>query len=239
MSRVRSPAYPALSLSAAVDMIRKVYSKQQTTIEPREVILEHMGYSSQSGRSLKAISALIKYGFLDKIGNEGLCVSERAVSILYPDPENPTIQMQELYAASREPELFREMFDRWDTKPTETSLEHFLIRKGFNTNAIPQVARAFYETFDLVSDFDDSYDSDEDQMGQDEEDDMSTPQDVGNRAPKRNEAPLGALALNITKPVFDFESVKIQTEINNQEDLEELIGRLELIKAMLPEHSGT
>ena len=70
MSRVRSPGYPALSLSSAVDLIRKVHSVQQATPEPRDVVIKHMGYSGVSGRSLKAISALIKYGFLEKKGKE-------------------------------------------------------------------------------------------------------------------------------------------------------------------------
>ena len=46
--------------------------------------------------------------------------------------------------------------------------------------------------------------------------------------------PPSATNLNVTKPVFDFETVKVQTKIDNQEDLAELISRLEKIKTMLP-----
>lgn len=41
-------------------------------------------------------------------------------------------------------------------------------------------------------------------------------------------------AANSTKPLFDFESVSINTRIDNQEDLAELLKRLEQIKSMLP-----
>ena len=234
--RVRSPAYPALSLPAAVDVIRKVHSLQQVTPEPRDVVIKHMGYSAVSGRSLKAISALIKYGFLEKQGKEGLRVSDRAIAILYPDPEHPDKREKELNDAAREPTLFNDIFDRWKGRPSEESLKAFLIRRGFNMNSVENVARAFYETFDLVSGLGDSYDSaDNDQGDQDEwgeeEPDMrkgDAGKDDGNNKPP---PPAG---LNITKPIFDFETVKIQTEIDNQEDLGELISRLEQIKSMLP-----
>jgi hypothetical protein len=42
------------------------------------------------------------------------------------------------------------------------------------------------------------------------------------------------VSLNSTKPIFDFETVAIHTKIDNQEDLAELIERLEKIKGMLP-----
>ena len=43
--------------------------------------------------------------------------------------------------------------------------------------------------------------------------------------------------MNCTRPIFDFESVQIVTKIDNQEDLSELVTRLEAIKGMLPKKS--
>ena len=51
-------------------------------------------------------------------------------------------------------------------------------------------------------------------------------------------APAGAAAeavRNVTKPVFDFETVGVWTMIDNRRDLRELINRLEKLEAMLPE----
>lgn len=237
MTRVRSPAYPALSLPAAVEMIRKVHKIQQTTPEPRIVVLQHMGYSKENGRAQKSISALIKYGFLEKEGEDGLRVSKRAISILYPDPDNPAEQDAALLAASREPSLFNEIFERWGHRPSEESLRAYLINKGFNVNSVDQVARAFYDTFDLVSELADSYDSEITDEGEDEGEQMAETLmaekglAIKKRAPK---TPPPAIGLNVTKPLFDFETVQVQTMIDNQEDLAELISRLEQIKAMLP-----
>lgn len=237
MARVRSPAYPALSLPAAVEMIRKVHKIQQNTPEPRIVVLQHMGYSKENGRAQKSISALIKYGFLEKQGDEGLRVSDRAISILYPDPDNLAGRDEALLSASREPSLFNEIFQRWPHRPSEESLNAYLINKGFNVNSVDQVTRAFYDTFDLVSELDDSYDS-EDTANYEDEDEQMTETLNAEREPALKKRVLErqptTTGLNVTKPVFDFETVQIQTMIDNQEDLAELISRLEQIKAMLP-----
>ncbi len=240
MAQMRSPAYPSLSLSAAVEMIRKVHSKQQTKPEPRKVVMQHMGYSSENGRALKSISALIKYGFLSKDGEAGLRVSKRAMSILYPKDEED--KRDALRAAANEPALFEDIFRRWEGKrPSQESLKHHLIHRGFNMNSVEHVARAFYETFDLVSGGADSYDSG---SGTDEpldkiEDEampeaQQKPPSLASVVSKVMEHANTVPNLNVTKPVFDFETVRVNTVINNRDDLEELITRLQQLMPMLP-----
>ncbi|RWA61250.1 hypothetical protein [Mesorhizobium sp.] len=244
MARVRSPAYPFLSLTAAMDMTRKVYSKQQKTAEPRSVVMRHMGYSSENGRALKAISALIKYGFLETVGDEGLRVSDRAMSIMYP--ENDRDREEALRAAANEPALFQEIFRRWENKrPSPESLESYLNRRGFNMNSVDQVARAFYETFDLVSGGTDSYDSaapygpddaeeEDDAMPEQQEPKSSGKVTWITKAQMAAKAAQVAATRNDTKPIFDFETVQVNTTIDNRDDLGELIARLEQLRPMLP-----
>ncbi|MER9944450.1 hypothetical protein NKJ70_21305 [Mesorhizobium sp. M0092] len=245
MSRMRSPAYPALSLSNAVEMIRKVHGKQQTKPEPRKVVMLHMGYSSENGRALKAISALIKYGFLAKEGENGLRVSKRAMSILYPASEAD--KQEALRAAANEPALFEQIFQHWGgNRPSPESLKHYLIHRGFNANHVDNVARAFYETFDLVSSGSDSYDSaspepDDGDIYEAEEDampdttpDKSEPKKGGLNFLKTMRDVQMANLRNVTRPIFDFETVQVHTAIDNQGDLDELIERLQKIRSMLP-----
>ncbi len=238
MSRVRSPNYPAMSLSDAISRIRDVYKAQQTTPEPREVVMKHMGYTSANGRAMKSLSALIKYGLLEDSGDEGLRVSDLAISILYPDPDDPSSKDEAIREAAFAPALFAEIFDRWEDRPSETSLEAFLIRKGFNANSIGNVTRSFYGTFDLVNELQDSYDS----AGSEpvnvrdmDEEDAEVNQATSGSEQATAKPQLPAQELNSTKPVFDFESVSISTKIDNRQDLEELMARLEQIKAMLPD----
>jgi hypothetical protein len=235
MARVRSPNYPALSLPDAIGKTQEVYSKQQMTAEPREVIIKHMGYGSVNGRALKALSALIKYGLLEEAG-KGLRVSGRAKAILFPDPSNPSAKADAISAAAAEPDLYARILAEKGRKPSADSLKHFLIHEGFNMSAVDSVARAFYETFALVDGQGAAYDSSE--IGDDEEDNEMEgavqPPPPGKVPPGGKPPPAPPATLNSTKPVFDFETVAINTKIDNQEDLAELIARLEQIKAMLP-----
>ena len=237
MSRLRSPNYPALSLPDAVEKVRDVFKAQQTTPEPREVVMNHMGYSGSSGRALKALSALIKYGLLEEAGDQELRVSDRAVAILFPDPDNPESKSQALLDAASEPRLFSDIFMRWDTRPSESSLKAFLIRNGFNANALDNVARAFYETFDLVEDLSPqgghSASVVEELIGGR----VDTDRAAESMREKINLTTKPA-QLNDTKPVFDFETVQIHTTIDNKVDLDELIRRLKQIREMLPDKSG-
>ena len=76
-----------------------------------------------------------------------------------PDPENPKAKNQALLDSAHSPALFASIFQRWKNRPSEVSLQSYLAHEGFNTNSVGQVARAFYDTYDLVSDFLSSYDS--------------------------------------------------------------------------------
>lgn len=237
MARVRSPNYPGLSLPSAIERIEQVHAQQQRTPEPREVVMRHMGYGSVNGRALKAISALLKYGFLEDAG-KGLRVSDRAIAILFPDPADPQAKQQAISDAARAPDLFERLFERWDGRPSAEALKHFLIHQGFSLGAVDQVARSFYDTFDLVESQGEPYASPDIEQ---EEDHVVEAETVKTKVAAASGAAVGTgsarvvgVALNSTKPVFDFETVAISTKIDNQEDLAELIERLEQIKAMLP-----
>ncbi len=234
MAHIRSPNYPALSLPGAIERVGGIYGKQQTTPEPREVVIKHMGYSSVNGRALKALSALIKYGLLEEAG-KGLRVSGRAKSILFPDPANPSAKAEAITAAAHSPELFKRIIAAKGAKPSDDSLKHFLIHEGFNLNAVEQVARSFNETFVLVDSEGTGYDSSAQLSEEGDEEVQTEAQHIpaGNVPPKVPKGG-GVTLLNSTKPVFDFETVAINTQIDNRQDLDELIARLEQIKGMLP-----
>jgi hypothetical protein len=204
-----------------------------------------MGYSGESGRALKAISALIKFGFLEKSGADGLKVSERAMAILYP--ENEDDKLHALHAAANEPALFEQIFKRWDNaRPTEESLVAYLIRRGYNVNSLQGVTRAFYDTYDLVSEHGGSYDSGGSSEPAADADDKTEDQTVQEthqsagggssvvREKAKERTPEQSATVNATYPVFDFKTVRVNTVIDNRDDLAELMARLEQIKSMLP-----
>lgn len=146
--RVRSPNYPALSLPESIEKIGVLYRNIHTHAAPREVIAKNMGYNTLNGASASAVSALSKYGLLEKVG-DGLKVSERALRILHP--HSPVERAQAIREAAREPQLFGELAERFPGKiPNDELLRNYLLRKGFALSAVGAVILAYRETSEFA-----------------------------------------------------------------------------------------
>jgi hypothetical protein len=147
--RIRSPNYPALSLPAALEKVTTLYRNQHTHSAPREVVAQGMGYNSLNGASATAISALHKYGLLDRIGDE-LKVSERAMRILHP--ETPEEKSSAIRDAASQPQLFAELTERFPGAfPSDDLLRNYLIRRGFAPAAVTSVILAYRDTMELAN----------------------------------------------------------------------------------------
>jgi hypothetical protein len=146
--RVRSPNYPALGLPEAIEKVASIYRAMHTHAGPREVVAKAMGYTGLNGASATAVSALHKYGLLEKDGEE-IRVSERAMRILHP--HLPSERAQAIQEAGRDPALFAELAERFPGKmPNEDLLRNYLVRKGFAPAALTAVISAYRETSDMV-----------------------------------------------------------------------------------------
>ena len=147
--RIRSPNYPAISLPAAIDKIRALYDAQHTHAPPREVIAKNIGYNSLNGASATVISALNKYGLLQREG-EDLKVSERALRILIPHSNDE--RAAAIKEAAEDPPLFGELTERFPGQaPNEALLRNYLLRKSFAPSAVSGVITAYRETSEFVS----------------------------------------------------------------------------------------
>jgi hypothetical protein len=155
--RIRSPNYPAISLPEAVSRVTALYRSIHTHAAPREVVAKGMGYNTLNGASATAISALHKYGLLERVGDE-IKVSERALRILHP--HSPQEKADAIRAAAGEPVLFAELAERFPgTMPNEDLLRNYLLRQGFATGAVGFVIAAYRDTSDMVAAEGRGYDS--------------------------------------------------------------------------------
>ncbi|HWY15595.1 MAG TPA: hypothetical protein VNX86_10710 [Rhizomicrobium sp.] len=150
MARVRSPNYPAFGLQEALNRIKTIHAAEHHLAAPKEVIGKHLGYNGLNGASLKAISALLKFGLLDEAQGDKLKVSPLAISILYPgkgDDRGAAIR-----EAALKPALFQEIHNEWEGHwPSDENLRAYLIRKQFATDALDRVIQSYRETMDLVA----------------------------------------------------------------------------------------
>ena len=149
MSRVRSPNYPALSLPEALNATAKVFERENRHQAAKDVVVIAMGYGGVNGASLGSLSALLKYGLLERFG-ENYRVSDRAMAILHF--ETPQERADAIRRAAHEPALFAEMLkDFPGSIPSDDNLRSYLVRRGFNPTALGGVIKAFRETMDFVT----------------------------------------------------------------------------------------
>lgn len=143
---IRSPSYPNMSLREAVDEVAKIESQYRSAPVDRVVAAKVIGYSSLSGPANKALAALGSYGLLVSSGKGETRVTERARDILHAPSKEA--RAKSLADAAFEPELFRELRDRFVgiPVPTEDGVVTYLNRVGFNPNAVRPAAKAFLET---------------------------------------------------------------------------------------------
>jgi hypothetical protein len=148
--RTRSPNYPRLTLTDAIDRVEKLYRKERTHPTTREAVAEGLGYTSINGASLGIISTLKQYGLIEEDSN-GIRVSQDSVALVML-PEGDPERTEALQRAAFSPKLFSELHDEYgDTLPSDVSLRYALIKKGFNEKAANEVIRTYRDTLDLVA----------------------------------------------------------------------------------------
>jgi hypothetical protein len=142
---VRSPSYPNASLSEAIASVRKIEKLYRSSPVDREVAAKLIGYSSLSGPANQALAALAQYGLVERAGKGEMRVTSRAQAILHPNSDNE--QKDQLRAAALEPQLFRELQERFpNMTPPEDGVLTYLNRQGFNQSAIRPAAKAYLQT---------------------------------------------------------------------------------------------
>ena len=223
MARRRSPNYPGISLREATERISLVHRAQGQTSEPREVVAQHLGFGGLNGVSVKVLSALLKYGLLDDVG-DGLCrVSDTAIKILAPESEEQRRQAFELAAFSYP--LFAEFRDRWEGRvPSRESLRAHLVRRNFSESAIDRVWETYKDTHDLVTRESGAYHNLPPSDEAEENMDANLTTDPVRRSPASSARPYEVTITDRIAGRFSFE---------NQEDLDDLISVLNANKILL------
>jgi hypothetical protein len=229
--RIRSPNYPAISLSEAISRIGPVYERDRQHPMSRDVVLRGLGYSSPNGAALGTLSAVAKYGLLDKNGDT-YRVSARALAILHPN--HPNEKSEALRQAAFAPTLFAELAEQFPGgQVSDDNLRSYLMRMGFSTGAISGVISAFRETMQMVS------------SGEEK-----TPPIAALPAPASAPAPQGRVAqatMQSAVPTNDTSMARpfvvsidglvltVSAQLDNAKAVDKLIRVLEANKLLLPE----
>jgi hypothetical protein len=149
MAKVRSPNYPQISLDEAVARIKMVFDKEHRYAADKDVVARALGYGGLNGASMGVISALLKYGLLEPVG-EQLRVSATGLDVVVHGRGEPE-RVAAVRRAAFSPALFSEFHDLYgDTLPSDHSLRAYLVKKGFNPRTVDGVIRAYRDTMTFV-----------------------------------------------------------------------------------------
>jgi len=135
-TKSRSPAYPAIPLSSAIESARKLWDAQRKQEAHFDSALKTLGYSARSGSALRAIAALGHYGLIDASGekdNRKIRLSEQAQDILHL-AETDERRRKALKSAALTPKIYAALWERYGSNlPDDAAIRPFLIRdKGYN-----------------------------------------------------------------------------------------------------------
>jgi hypothetical protein len=146
---MRSPNYPAIGLSSAIDRARLIHKTEGKNAVAREALAKVLGYGGLNGGSSVTLSALNKYGLIEAVGDGEARITDLAMRIMYPDNEDE--KRAAIEAAAFKPTVFSEIREKWpDRPPGDDSLRSFLVRKGFSEGALDQVIQFYREIIDMV-----------------------------------------------------------------------------------------
>lgn len=148
MSKVRSPNYPLVNLSTALGFARKLYEQDGRNRVSREAMASHLGHDGLSGAALGKIGALRAYGLVEGSGDENR-VSEDAITALMA-PDGSDDKLHAMRRLAYRPSLFREISKDFSTRPSDSNLRYWLVKRGFSPEGAAKAAKTYLATISLV-----------------------------------------------------------------------------------------
>ncbi|MDO9368040.1 MAG: hypothetical protein Q7T68_05670 [Sphingopyxis sp.] len=137
-------------MTEAVEFVRRIYDGVHRSQIDSITALKLMGFSGKSGASAAALGSVRQYGLIEGIGDKTR-VSELALGIL--EPASDTERLDSIREASKQPEVFRLLYDRFDGRiPTANEpLRAFLIRElGFSKNGADECIKSLRESMNQI-----------------------------------------------------------------------------------------
>jgi hypothetical protein len=153
----RSPNYPAIGLSTAIELARKLYDNAKRSLVSEAVAVTAMGYKGLNGTTRGHLSALRKYGLVDDDGGN-LKISELAMRILINQPGSPERQAAVVEAAFK-PEIFKEIHQSHGDVGDQVLTPYLILQKQFSQGGAEQFIQAFRDTMALAQGAGQGYDA--------------------------------------------------------------------------------
>ena len=154
MKRHRSPAYPAVSLKAAIEKAQMLYGRDGRSKIPVGVATQHLGYTVGSGLGQRTIAALRHFSLLGATGRKDsrlVWLSELALDIVHEhDAER---RRSAIRIAALSPEIHGDVWDVFKGQlPSDDVLQAYLVRdREFNDAHVRKVIEVIRATFTFAN----------------------------------------------------------------------------------------
>lgn len=144
----RSPSYPGIPLSEAIERAKVVWEREKRNSAPVAVLMKHWGYSNpKGGRAAVTFAALRKFGLVTDEGSgptRPAKLTELAVEIIHaPEVERKAA----IRRAALMPPIHREFWDlHKNDLPSEDSFKWTLMQRGFTSTGADEFIREYRDT---------------------------------------------------------------------------------------------
>lgn|GEM_PF-808506 len=155
--RHRSPAYPFLSLPAAIDKAQLFFEKERSHKVSVQAALEHIGYGPGSSSGFRVLASMLQFGLLEEEGSKDsrvVWLSDLGRQIVLDKREESPERIAAIKQAALRPEIHNELWARWKDHgglPSDATIETTLIKDmGFNPKAAPEFIKELKDSFSFA-----------------------------------------------------------------------------------------
>jgi hypothetical protein len=151
--RVRSPAYPGVSLPKAIEYAQAFYAKEHKHAAAPAIAARAMGFTDhKSGAAGTALAALKKFGLLLEDEKGQVHLSPWALDIILAPSEDHAARLKAIREAALAPVVYRELWEKWNGRlPSDQNIGYYLEReRSFNPNVIRSFIKDFRATVEFA-----------------------------------------------------------------------------------------
>jgi len=153
--RVRSPAYPGVSLKNAMDKAKVVYKHEHAYEAAVGVVTGHWGYSLGAGPGNVALAALKHFGLLTEKGkgeDRMVKLSQLALDVIQDEIPDSEDRKRSIQKAALTPTIYKAMWDKWGSPlPSDATIRTFLVReRSFNPASVDGLISDYKETLSFA-----------------------------------------------------------------------------------------
>lgn len=179
MAKERSPNYPYIGLSAALEAVRRLYGKDRRSPVSSETFAKALGHVSLSGPAASKGAAVRQFGLMESVSTGKYRVSDDALTLMLKKPGDPEYD-QTIRRVALKPPLFAELFSAYPEASDDTLRFHLIKDRKFSEDGASRALRSFRDTISVAKLTPESYNTPDDGASDVETDDQSLRSDGRN-----------------------------------------------------------